>query len=183
MLPVLASALLSGLAVAGALSRLHAIACVTSCDLAALARTLACAHAVVVRDRSVEGVVDDSTLPWEDAVIRSVMGASSQEEAAAAVNEVLLDLDARLRWGAHIPATCARISLFGALLAGVLLIARDARLTVAVIDIVAFGGGGAVISLMAGSEALRMAKAKRKAVDEFMNRLLIVRDRVDQEWR
>jgi len=174
---VLAALTCCTLASLGALSRLRAVGRANSYDPGLITKQLASQGArEFVRRLTVAQAEDDADRPWEGELFRVIDKAGNQEEARAGANEILLDVESRFSWGAHVPAACARIALFGALLAAVLLLGRDARLTSEIVDVVALGGSGAMISLMAGSEAQKAAKAKRKAVDLLVDRLLAARE-------
>lgn len=112
---------------------------------------------------------------WESEMLRGIADAPTEEHARAALNEALLDADDALGWGARIPATCARVALTGALLAGVLILAREARLTLEVVDVVALGGAGAIVAGAIGAEASRLAREKRRAIDGLTDRLMAAR--------
>lgn len=114
-------------------------------------------------------------MPWELELMGAVAAARSHEEARACANEVLIDADARLGWGAHVPVGCARIALFGAMFAAVLLLMREPRLTLQVLDVVAIGASGALISMFLGKEASRRARERRKQVDTLVDRLMRLR--------
>jgi hypothetical protein len=158
----------------GALSRLRAVARATAYDLPELTRALPRGGSSERLARLVQAQgTDDADGTWEGELLRAVSGAGSHEAARAAANEVLLDVEAKLAWGAHFPAAFARISLFGALLAGVLLVSREARLTPEVLDVIALGAAGAMVSIMAGVEATKMARSRRKSVDKFVDRLMV----------
>ncbi|MBI5531469.1 MAG: hypothetical protein HY898_02060 [Deltaproteobacteria bacterium] len=176
MLAVVAALTCSSFAVIAALSRLRAVGRAVSYDPEMLAKALpkGVAPEFVRRLASVQAK-DDADVPWEGELLRAVSEARTQEEARAGANEILLDVESRFSWGTHVPAASARIALFGALLAGVLLLARDARLTNEIVDVVALGAGGAMISLMAGTEATKNARARRKAVDVLVDRVLAAR--------
>ncbi len=174
MIAVAATLTCSTLASLGALARLRAVCRATTLDPTALAGFVrAAGHAglqSLARDEhwgEAEG--------WEAELIRGVAEAPSEEHARAALNEALFEADTRLDWGARIPATCARVALSGALLAGVLLLAREARLTMEVVDVVALGAAGAIIASTIGAEAGRVARLKRASIDGLADRVLAVR--------
>ena len=176
MLAAIATLACSTFATLGALSRVRAVAHATAYDPVRLTKAIAAGGSTESLGQLAElQSADDADQTWEGELLRALVGARTEEEARAGANEVLLDVEARLTWGAHIPAACARISLFGALLAGVLLLMRDVRLTAEVLDVIALGGAGAMISMVAGAEAQKMAKRMRKAVDALVDAVMKAR--------
>lgn len=117
-------------------------------------------------------VLRDEGAIWEADLFEAALH-ESEEARVIAVNEALDDLASALNWGRELPASAAKISILGALciicakLAGGDLSARS------MLEILAWGGAGAVASLSAGGEAKRMAAAVRKNVDMLVERALV----------
>jgi len=174
VLAVLAALACSVTASLVALTRLRAVSSAAVYDSAALSRFVRTGGDQAVA-RLAEAAEAEGLPGWEAEMFKGIAEAPNEEHARAALNEALLDADDALAWGARIPATCARVALTGALLAGVLILAREARLTLEVVDVVALGGAGAIVSGAIGAEASRIAREKRRAIDGLSDRLMAAR--------
>jgi hypothetical protein len=159
------------LAVAGALARLRSLGRAVRVDPSLLARAISrCEDRTELE--ALVGALGEAGARWEPELVRGVLEARTDDEARAAANEVLLDVGASLSWATSAPAVGVRVALLGTVLAVALLIARDASVSLELLDVVALGGGGAMVALSAAAQARRLARELRKAVDELADRTL-----------
>lgn len=147
--------------------RLRAVSLALALDPAQLEQVLA-----PLQDANRSELLRARGAECEADLFDAIVASRSADEAQAVTNEVLWDLDAKLSWGTMLPSVCARISMFGALMAMALLLADDAKFSTELIDVVAFGGGGTLIAMTVGRESTRIATRSRVLVDQAVERLL-----------
>lgn len=109
---------------------------------------------------------------WEAGLVRDVVRARTPDEARAEVNAGLLEVDGRLVADTRFYAACARISVFGCLIAAALLFMLGQGLTTTVLDVFATGAAGVLATLTAAKEAQRMVRRKREELDEWVEALV-----------
>lgn len=117
---------------------------------------------------------------WEAVLVRDVVRARSYDSARAEVNAGLLEVDGRLAANTRIYAACARISVFGCLIAAAFLFMSGQGLTTAVLDVFAIGAAGVLATLTAAKEAQRMVRRKREELDGWVEALVESRWPTDQ---
>lgn len=113
---------------------------------------------------------------WEAVLVRDVVRARTRDEARAEVNAGLLEVDGRLAADTRSYAACARISVFGCLIATAFLFMSGQGLTTAVLDVFGMGAAGVLATLTAAKEAQRMVRRKREELDDWVEAL------VDSRW-
>jgi hypothetical protein len=137
-----------------------------------------------VRDRAaldrLERALRTERDAWEAVLVRDVVRARTYESARAEVNAGLLEVDGRLAADTRLYAACARISVFGCLIATALLFMSGQGLTTAVLDVFAMGAAGVLATLTAAKEAQRLVRRKREELDEWVEALVASRWSTDQ---
>ncbi len=170
MLALAASLSCAAFASVGALLRLRAVCLATHYDLEPLGKLVG-----TIEDRASMA----STLPcyeagqngWEADLVRTVCEARTSHEAMMMANEVLLDLDSTLGWGAHLPGICARIAVFGALIGVALVLSSGAAMSTELVDVIAVGGAGMLVATSCGAQSRKVADLQRRKIDRFVDAL------------
>ncbi|HOT12831.1 MAG TPA: hypothetical protein PLJ27_23255 [Polyangiaceae bacterium] len=125
-------------------------------------------HGLGILARAMQGEAD----AWETQLVRSLAQTREYEVARGEVNVVLSEIDISLSANTKTYAACARISVFGCLIAAAWLFIAGQGLTTAVLDVFAIGAAGVLSTLAAAKEAQRLVRRKRQALDDWVEELI-----------
>jgi hypothetical protein len=158
-------------AVGVSLERLRRVRLAVSFDLPSLTKALG------VRPRrsrllGMRELVEEQGPSWEQEVLEAALGAKSERERVAQIDELLGDAGALLDWGARIPVGAARLSALGSLAVLFFGLAGGQVTLGYILPQVAWGGVGVIGALAAGREADRVSAEMRKAIDGWIERVL-----------
>jgi hypothetical protein len=158
-------------AVGSSVERLRRVHRVALFDLGALARALG-RDADRARLREMRELMRLEGPSWEGELVDAVLGARSEAERTALVNEQLGDVASSLRWGSRIPIVAARLSALGSLCVLFFALASGGLGLADIVSVIAWGGAGMVGSLATGREADNAAAEMRRGIDSFVARVL-----------
>jgi hypothetical protein len=105
---------------------------------------------------------------WEAEFFDDLARAQSERERVALANEHLGDLDARLRWGARIPETAARVSVAASFCAAFFRLAAGRLDWISVLPFFVSAGIGFVGASWVGRAADRAAQRIRHEMDALV---------------
>lgn len=128
------------------------------------------------RLREAMGCLSARTAPdaWEKRLVEELAAVETgdYDRALAHRNEAMLDVDAGLTPNTRLYAVCARICVFGCLLATALLFMSGKMLTVTVIDVFAIATAGVLITLVAAKQTRRFVTHERERIDAWMEAMM-----------
>jgi len=165
---VAATAACGALAAGWSLAHLRSVACATRYDPAVLRSALRQGAS----PSSLREALELDPLAIESELLCAVHDATTPASSRAAVNEVLLDLDACLPRDTPVRATCVRLTALGTILGIALLVAQGRAGSIALVDVLAVGGAAALISWSSGDEVCKFIERRRKEFDGLVDALM-----------